>query len=191
MLDRTQTVSWERQAPNKPILPQLATAEPENGQDSLSSFRKAELTVICQDRYQPDSCLTKILESTGQTEAAQLSQRAAHPGSRIKATVSANKTLTPARRASRGGERACSCRKPHQMQHSARQSARGSGPCFIAFILITQSLNKIKVLIPSSSSGSCCALGFSWCHEASQAVTAEGTSLTASHGSISRIRVAP
>lgn len=191
MLDRTQTFSWERQAPNKPILPQLAAADPENGQDSLSSFRNTELTVMFQDRYQPDSCLQEILESTGQTEAAQLSQRAAHPGSRIKATVPANKTLAPARRASRGGERACSHRYPRQPQHSARQSARGSGPCFIAFILITQSLNKIKVLIPSSSRGSCCALGFSWCHEASQAVTAEGTSLTDRDSSISRIRVAP
>jgi len=146
---------------------------------------------MCQDRYQPDPSLRETSESTDQTEAAQLSQHTARPGSRIKATVSANKTLSPAGRASRGAEAACSLR-PHQPERGAQQSARGSGPCFIAFILITQSLNKIKVLIPSSCPrGSCCALGCFWCHEASQAATTEGTSLTARHGSTSHIGAAP
>lgn len=67
---------------------------------------------MCQDRYQPDSCLWEILESTGQTEAAWLSECTAHPSFRIKATVSANKTLAPARRSSWGGEPACSCCSP-------------------------------------------------------------------------------
>lgn len=35
---------------------------------------------MCQGRYQPDSHLREISESTGQTEAARLSQPTAAPG---------------------------------------------------------------------------------------------------------------
>lgn len=57
---------------------------------------------------------------------------------------------------------------------------------FYSLVLITQSGILFTL---SSPRGSYCALGFSWCHEASQAATAEGTSLGASSSSISCTRV--
>lgn len=112
-------------------------------------------------------------------------QQAARPGSRIKATVSANKPLAlPAEPAGRRGSRQPPPASPEATECPA--ASQRIGPVFYSLILITQS----GILFTSPSPrGSYCALGFSWCREALQAATAEGTSLAASSSSISCTRV--
>lgn len=110
MLDRTHRFVFLRKARTKPILPHLPAAEPENGQDSLSSLEKQSLQLCAKTGVSQIPVSERFWSP--QAKLKQRGSRSARPSCRIKATVSANKTLAPARRASRGGEPACSCCSP-------------------------------------------------------------------------------